>query len=66
MNNVHDDGPMVFETRWVMSYLRGPLTRDQIKTLMRTRKHGRQASTADLRPAADPSGKHSVQRFRLN
>jgi len=34
LNNVHDDGPVVFESRWVMSYLRGPLTRDQIKTLM--------------------------------
>ncbi len=34
MNNVHDDGPEVFETRWVMSYLRGPLTRKQIKSLM--------------------------------
>lgn len=39
MNNVHDDGPVVFETRWVMSYLRGPLTRDQIKMLMAGRKH---------------------------
>jgi len=38
MNNVHDDGPVVFETRWTMSYLRGPLTRDQIKTLMSGRK----------------------------
>ena len=34
LNNVHDDGPEIFETRWVMSYLRGPLTRTQIKTLM--------------------------------
>ncbi|WP_447963179.1 ATP-binding protein [Nitrospira sp. Ecomares 2.1] len=34
MNNVHDDGPEVFETRWALSYLRGPLTRTQIKTLM--------------------------------
>ena len=34
MNNVHEDGPEIFETRWVMSYLRGPLTRNQIKTLM--------------------------------
>ncbi|MFZ4597367.1 MAG: ATP-binding protein [Terrimicrobiaceae bacterium] len=34
LNNVHDDGPVVFESRWVMSYLRGPLTRDQIKVLM--------------------------------
>lgn len=34
MNNVHDDGPTIFHVRWVMSYLRGPLTRRQIKTLM--------------------------------
>jgi hypothetical protein len=34
MNNVHDDAPEVFETRWTLSYLRGPLTRAQINTLM--------------------------------
>jgi hypothetical protein len=34
MNNVHENAPVVFETRWAMSYLRGPLTRDQIKVLV--------------------------------
>jgi hypothetical protein len=34
MNNVHEDGPVIFETRWCLSYLRGPLTRAQIKQLM--------------------------------
>jgi len=34
MNNVHDDAPTIFETRWVLSYLAGPLTRTQIRTLM--------------------------------
>lgn len=34
MNNVHEDGPEVFETRWCLSYLRGPLTRAQVKVLM--------------------------------
>ena len=38
MNNVHEDVPVVFETRWAMSYLRGPLTRDQIKILMEPTK----------------------------
>ena len=38
MNNVHEDHPVVFESRWVMSYLRGPLTRAQIKTLMDARR----------------------------
>ncbi len=33
MHNVHDDGPSIFETRWCMSYLRGPLTRQQIRLL---------------------------------
>lgn len=34
MNNVHEDEPVVFQTRWCLSYLRGPLTRTQIKLLM--------------------------------
>ena len=48
MNNVHDDAPVVFETRWAMSYLRGPLTRDQIKILM----DGRRGRTPSEAPAA--------------
>jgi hypothetical protein len=38
MNNVHDDEPVIFQTRWAMSYLRGPLTRSQIQALMQSRK----------------------------
>ncbi|MEW5974829.1 MAG: ATP-binding protein [Acidobacteriota bacterium] len=34
MNNVHEDAPEIFQTRWALSYLRGPLTRLQIKSLM--------------------------------
>ena len=34
MNNTHEDVPVVFQTRWSLSYLRGPLTRTQIKQLM--------------------------------
>ena len=33
LHNVHDKSPVIFQTRWVMSYLAGPLTRDQIKRL---------------------------------
>ena len=33
LHNVHEDGPVVFKSRWALSYLRGPLTRDQIKQL---------------------------------
>ncbi len=38
MNNVHEDAPVVFQTRWALSFLRGPLTRDQISGLMASRK----------------------------
>ena len=38
MNNVHDDQPVVFQTRWALSYLRGPLSRDQISILMADKK----------------------------
>jgi hypothetical protein len=53
MNNVHDDAPEVFESRWVMSYLRGPLGRDQIKRLMSGKQAA--ASAAPTAPAAASS-----------
>jgi hypothetical protein len=34
LHNVHEDEAVVFNTRWVMSYLAGPLTRDHIRALM--------------------------------
>jgi hypothetical protein len=34
MNNTHEDAPEIFQSRWALSYLRGPLTKDQIKILM--------------------------------
>src|SRR5262249_31055236 len=34
MHNVHEDHPQVFQVRWALSYLSGPLTRPQIKQLM--------------------------------
>ncbi len=38
LNNVHEDQPVVFQTRWALSYLRGPLSREQIQTLMAGKK----------------------------
>lgn len=34
VNNVHADHQEIIETRWTLSYLRGPLTKAQIKKLM--------------------------------
>ena len=33
LHNVHEDEAVVFNTRWVLSYLAGPLTRNQIRKL---------------------------------
>ncbi len=43
------DHPEVFTTRWAMSYLRGPLTRDQIASLMSDQK----GEIASAGPKAD-------------
>jgi hypothetical protein len=40
MNNVHDDQPVVFQTRWAMSYLRGPMGKPEIRRLMAGKKAG--------------------------
>ena len=38
LNNVNDDGIKVFETRWALSYLKGPIPKDGIKKLMSEKK----------------------------
>ena len=39
MHNVHDNsGPVMVHTRWAMSYLRGPLTRQQVQVLMQDQR----------------------------
>jgi len=44
MHNVHDTaGPVLVHTRWSMSYLRGPLTRQQVQMLMAGQKAELQA-----------------------
>ncbi|HZW33564.1 MAG TPA: hypothetical protein VFF52_22785, partial [Isosphaeraceae bacterium] len=59
MNNVHDERPRVFQTRWALSYLRGPLTREQIQTLMAPRKqalaHPAPGGTADQPATGAPA-----------
>jgi len=58
LNNVHENAPVVMQTRWAMSYLRGPLTREQISTLMASRKRLPQTASTPL--AAPASAAPSV------
>jgi len=40
LHSVHENDPRIFQTRWVMSYLAGPLTREQIARLPGDRRTG--------------------------
>jgi hypothetical protein len=56
MRNVHDDALTLFQSRWALSYLRGPLGRDEIKKLTAESKTSppsvpREAASANV-PAA--------------
>ncbi len=55
MNNVHEDHPVVFQTRWALSFLRGPLTRAQVGKLMEERKAT--TSTSGLRAEREEPSK---------
>ena len=50
LHNVHEDHPVIFQTRWAMSYLRGPLTRTQVRELMAERK-GEIAAAPETAPS---------------
>jgi hypothetical protein len=52
LHNVHESEPVVFQTRWALSYLRGPLTRDQIAALMESRKQAASPADAQATTAA--------------
>jgi hypothetical protein len=63
MNNVHDDHPILMKSRFVMSYLAGPLTRPQIQRLMATARaaappettgHPEAATQTTSRPVVPP------------
>ena len=64
LNSVHLPAPVMFGTRWTMSYLRGPLTREQIRTLMAPTRQATppppppvtatSAATSAEPPAAEP------------
>lgn len=54
MNNVHEEEPVIFQTRSTLSYLAGPLTRNQIKVLMDPRRSGEQVAAATASKAAQP------------
>jgi len=48
LHNVHEDQPVVYHTRWAMSYLSGPLTRPQVKELMGAKRAQNQKKSSSI------------------
>lgn len=54
MHNVHEERPVLFKTRWVLSYLRGPMTRQQIASVMKNKKAQIETRPEKLSPEISP------------
>jgi len=61
MRNVHDDAPVLFQSRWALSYLRGPLTGVEISRLMAAKRTATTpVAAASPPPAAAASARPNV------
>lgn len=58
VHDVHAERPAVIESRWTLSYLRGPMTKDEIKRLAGPRPAP--TETAPMPAAAGPGGDRPV------
>lgn len=58
LHNIHAKGPALFQTRWTMNFLAGPLTRSQISNLNKLAGNSRNAPVApasfSINPAPEP------------
>ena len=65
LNDVHEDGPELFQTRWTLSYLRGPLDKAQIQRLGAAQGDGPGDGGDSSSPgAADPAPSGQVRSGR--
>jgi len=55
LHNVHDRQPVLFQTRWAMSYLAGPLSREQVRRLPAARPDAGAGAATAAQPEASPS-----------
>src|SRR4029450_1080846 len=55
MHNVHEQAPIAFETRWALSYLRGPMGREELRRFTRVPETSTAATPPPLPAPATPS-----------
>jgi hypothetical protein len=56
MRNVHEDHPVLMQTRWALSYLRGPLAQPEIERLMAPRKAAASSTSGATASSAAAAG----------
>ncbi len=56
LSSAHYDEPLLFETRWAMSYLKGPLSLQDIGSLMQGKREEPGAQEVQLAPSEERSG----------
>ncbi len=66
LHSVHEDEPVIFQTRWVLSYLAGPLTREQISALPSRQVVSRIVPDSSAAPIEKPVVHEMKQRTSLN
>ena len=57
LHSVHEDEPIIFNTRWAMSYLAGPMTREQLLKLPSAHTDSQKANTLKNEPVQKSSEK---------
>ncbi len=57
MKNIHEDTVKVFKTRWVLSYLKGPISKEDIKKLM-----SEKIKKASIKNKEETDNKKSLRR----
>jgi uncharacterized protein DUF87 len=55
MHNVHEQAPIAFETRWALSYLRGPMGREELRRFARAPETSTAATPPPIPTPAAPS-----------
>jgi hypothetical protein len=59
LHNVHEKRPELFNTRWVLSYLCGPLTRLQISKLKKEKPDGEPVISKQERPSTEKTSQQN-------
>jgi hypothetical protein len=62
MHNVHEQAPIAFETRWALSYLRGPMGREELRRFTRVPETSTAATPPPLPAPATPSPSASTAK----